>query len=105
MRQKYQKFLTKLVEIFGSRTANPRTEFRNTTTFRPFEDFSSRDFNAVDSLTQPISPRPFQLFQSTPRYGMLNNLMFQDDTVSLKVVLTFLQLFNHLFSANWSSTD
>lgn len=87
MRQKYQKFLTKLVEVFGSRTANPRTDIRNTTTFRPFDDFSSRDLNTVDSLAQPISPRGFQLFQSSPRYGMLNNLIFQDDSVSLKVLL------------------
>nr|CAH0103781.1 unnamed protein product [Daphnia galeata] len=86
MRQKYQKFLTKLVEVFGSRTANPRTDIRNTTTFRPFDDFSSRDLNTVDSLAQPISPRGFQLFQSSPRYGMLNNLIFQDDSVSLKAI-------------------
>lgn len=86
LRLKYQKFLTKLVEVFGARTANPRPESRNTTIFRQFEDFPNRDMNPVDNLL-PISQKPFQLFQSSPRYGMLSNLLLQDDCVSLKVIL------------------
>ena len=105
MRQKYQKFLTKLVEVFGSRTTNPRPDFRNTTTFRPFENFSSRDLNTVDSLTQPISSRSFELFQSSPRYGMLNNLIFQDDSVSLKVVFSLITFFKICQQLNFVSNQ
>ena len=101
-RQKYQKFIAKLVELFGSRTANPRTDFRNTTTefppFRQFDDFNrpfdnnpnrpfdnpNRNFNDLDSLSPIVPQQPFQIFQSSPRYGLLSNLLFQDDTVTLK---------------------
>ena len=110
-RQKYQKFIAKLVELFGSRTANPRTDFRNTTTefppFRQFDDFNrpfdnpnrpfdnpNRNFNDLDSLSPTVSQQPFQLFQSSPRYGLLSNLLFQDDTVTLKVrvLVTFFRI-------------
>ena len=80
-RLKYQAFLGKLVEMFGSRTANPRpSDFRNAT-IRPSGAFSP---NIIDS--KPLPNTPFKLFQSAPRYGMLSNLIFQDDSVSLKVI-------------------
>ena len=46
-------------------------------------------FNDLDSL--PIRPQqPFQLFLSAPRYGILSNLLFQDDTMALKVLSFFI---------------
>ena len=91
-RTKYQKFLTKLVELFGAPTATNRNTFRNTT-LRPFDDFgrdssrdSGRDFNVVEPFSQQST---LKLFQSAPRYGPLNNLLFQDDTVNLKVIFYY----------------
>ena len=58
---------------------------------------SNRNFNSLDELTsswafQPLAPSltttpPFKLFQSSPRYGPLKNLLVQDDSVGFKVVL------------------
>jgi len=87
-RTKYQKFLTKVVELFGAPATTNRNTFRNTT-LRPFDDFgrdssrdSGRDFN-VEPFSQQST---FKLFQSAPRYGPLNHLLLQDDTVNLKVI-------------------
>lgn len=84
-RLKYQKFLSKLVELFGTRTAEQRNNFRNSTEYRGLQDFPSRDVNVVDSSPSFNQRPPFQLFQSFPRYGMVSNLLIQDDSITLKV--------------------
>lgn len=89
-RRKYQKFLTKLVEIFGSNAANPRpANFPNSTFNDPisFNDrnFINRDFNIIDLKPVSITNGSFRLFESSPRYGKLYDLLFQDDSINLKV--------------------
>lgn len=103
-RRKYQKFLTRVVEVFGSKTANPRpTNFQNSTfddrtsfndrnfNNRDFNDrnFNNRDFNVIDPKPLSVVNSTFRLFESSPRYGKLYDLLFQDDSINLKVKLVF----------------